>query len=730
MKKALSLATVIRNVAKLEHYHFDLMMAERTPLPPSLVAPPRGTVVAIDLETTDPTLLTKGSAWAFPGVGKVIGVSVAWPGFNAYYPIAHNEGNVDARPVWAWLCYIWKREDLTFVFANAAYDLGWLQRELPLHDPTVSGYPLGMCCDVQFMAALIDENRIHRNMKEVEDDDTGEVATVYREGPPSGYSLDSLAYSMLGKRKQFDLLKAIEKETGLTHKALMGMLEKIPGYQLSPYGAADSQLTLELYHHMLPILRGEGLLDVHELESNLIPVSVKMRQRGIRVDLEATNRLIVDTRDNRIPEVIRKIFDLTGIKVAAWDNEALGEALRKGGVPAVAMSKTKKTERTEIRAPVLENLRAKHSIADLVLRLRKLAKIQTTFLEGHIIGHAIDHGDEYRIHANFNQLRAEQEGFSGLGGGTVTGRYSHSDPNLAQLPMRDDEFAKAIRGAFLPDKGKKMGSADYSGQEVRLMAHFAFVNKLPGGKEIHDAYHKDPRLDLHSYCAEVCNMRKPDGKLDRYPAKTMNFRIAYGAGGAAVAKALGLPTIWKRIVIRENERDIWEEIDDPTLAKAERREIARTKDKTRAVVELAGPEAAALLKTWREGMPFINELSKACKKYAQECGYLVALGGRRVRLERDSDQDYTLGVVKYLNPHKAMNKLIQSSAAQQTKMAMLAIEREGFNLQLQIHDELALSVESQKDIDNVAKIMQNIVELSVPVVVDGKIGDSLGDIEK
>lgn len=719
-KKAPSEATRLRNVAKLRSFHYE---PTRIIMPPPLIAPPRGEAVAIDLETHDPSLMIKGSSWAFPDEGRVIGVGLAWNGFNTYYPIDHLEGNVDAAPVWAWLRYVFeKRPDLILVFAHANYDLGWLQRELRKRgSPT--GFPVGMCCDVQFMAALFDENRLCRNMVEHDDDEDENEPLDWR-GPRMGYSLDSLAFDHLGKRKASGLLERIEKDKKLSHKAVMGMLEHIPGFHLMDYGAGDARLTVELYHRFMPILREENLLDAHRLESKLIPISVKMRQRGVRVDLDATQRLIDNLKLIRIPALIGKIKEGTGVEVAPWENESLGEALRKGGVPEIAIGRTGKTQRTEIRAPVLEQLAKVHPIAGDVLQLRKLAKIQTTFLEGHLIGHAIKHGDEWRVHASFNQLRSEQEGASG---GTVTGRYSCSDPNLQQLPMRDDEFAKAIRGAFLHDRAKRyVGSADYSGQELRLMAHYAYINKIPGGDAIHKAYNDNPRIDLHQYCAEVCGIK-------RYPAKTMNFRIAYGAGGAAIAKALGMPTAWKRIVFGDpemGERDIWEEIEDPALAKAERAEIKWTKDTTRAVVELAGHEAADLLKKWREGMPFIAELSKACKYWAQKEGYLVALGNRRVRLVRDYSQKMVNGQIQYLSPHKSMNKLIQCSAAEQTKRAMLAIEEEGNELQLTIHDELVLSVDSQEEIDRVATIMRDVVCLSVPTVVDGKIGASLGEIDK
>lgn len=944
---------------------------------PPLLDPPAGAVVAIDTETDDPTLLTLGSAWAFPGIGKVIGVSVAWEGFSAYYPFDHNEGNVsNPGQVWLWLAGLWGRADLTLVFANAAYDVGWISRSL-------GRYPAGRVVDVQHMAALIDEHR-------------------------DSYSLDALSLEVFKRGKEKTLFKDLhDRFKFMSDKLIMSNLKFIPGWMIAPYGEADAVLTLNLYHAFYPELVKQNLLQVYELESDLIPMAVEMRRHGVRVDLDAAQRLKKDIDENRIPVVAERIKQATGVPVAAWDNEALAKALRRSGTQ---VGKTAKTERDQIRAPILERDKDKNPVAADVLELRKLAKISGTFLEGHIIGHAIEHGpNDWRIHANFNQLRSEQDNFNAIGGGTITGRFScvvgetlvrtrrgevpicevrvgdfvwthkrrwrrvlavldqgvrpilkltlsngkflhctsdhrvltpdgwktagemhehlknldsqswqycqgygaislvgsaqdngncrafaddraqcagrdptehagggakdsgsvallkrkdwrsksnegevwesapqlegsllgsqglfdgakrrwacfysprnfcqgawcrflarlfggasyrwgrreqrigqscsgntqrsrayslvtedrakvveiekidigptvqvydlmvevdHSyvtegvlshncdSPNIQQLPMRDDEFAKGIRGIFLPDLGKKyMGSADFSGQELRLMAHYAclyerFYQSAPiitkdmyrvrGGIEIAKAYNDDPRMDLHSHCAGLCG-------IGRYPAKTMNFRISYGAKGAAVAKALKLPTEWK-LIKEPDEAGLqeWVTIENEDKAKRMREEKDENDKPRYNVVEVAGEEASQLLKAWREGMPFINDLSKACEKRAKDKGFLITLGGRRVRLKKDEEGEW-------IKAYKAMNSLIQGSGADQTKIAMRNLWRAGIRIQLPIHDELATSVDSQSEIDIIADFMQKAVTLEVPVIVDGKIGANLGDIDK
>lgn len=631
---------------------------------PELIDPPPGHI-ALDFETEDPTLLERGSSWAFDGIGQVIGMAVAWEGFEAYYPIAHREGNVDESLVISWLTAQLKREDLTFVAANAAYDLGWARR-------ICGTYPSGGIEDVQFMAALLDEYRM-------------------------SYSLDSISKDYLKLGKDFDLLGDIEKKLSLKHAQVMAHLKQLPGPALASYAATDARRTYDLYMVLKAKILEEGLLTVHALESALIPMSVEMRRRGIRVNVDESLRLAEDIKTRRMPELQAEIKRITGIDVEPWEAETLERALKECGIECART----RTGQPKIDQIALAEWAKTVPVAAHILSLRKMSKIQNTFLDGHILGHQ----HKGRVHCDFNQLRSERE--DGGGFGTVSGRYSSTSPNLQQIPTRDPEWGPLMRSLFLAEEGQQVASLDYSSQEPRLAVHFAAKAGLNGAAEAVEKFKSNPRTDYHQMVADMAN-------IPRKTAKTLNLGLAYGMGGAKLARSLGLTTQWMQVIKRGNRTE-WVEIEEDKI------------DELRAqhydCIEVAGDDAKAIIKKWEDGAPFMRGLYKLSSHVAEQRGYIKTLLGRRCRFQIGHDG-------KYGFTHKAMNRLCQGSAADQTKQGMLDLWKMGHVPLLTVHDELVFSVENEEEARRYSPVMENAIILEVPSIVDVNLGKTWGDVEK
>ena len=632
--------------------------------PPPLVPAPAG-IVALDFETEDPTLLDCGSSWAFAGKGSILGMAVAWEGFEAYYPINHREGNVDARMVMAWLSDHFRRPDIKFVCANAVYDIGWARRETGL-------YPAGGVEDVQFMAALLDEYRL-------------------------SYSLDNLSKDYLNAGKATDVIHSIADRCRVKYNDVMANLKHLPGHILAPYAATDARRTYDLHKVLLGDISDQDLETVHRLESDLILMSVDMKRRGIRVNVAEAERLSEDIKSRRFPELQADIKRETGVHVEPWEAETCERALAQRGIVC---------EKTRTGQPKIDQYNLSHwaktdRVAENILRLRKMSKIQNTFLDGHILGH------EYRgrIHADINQLKSEREDGSGFG--TVSGRYSCTAPNLQQIPTRDKEWGPVMRSLFLPEEGQLLASLDYSSQEPRLAVHFAAKSGLRGAAEAVAQFKENPRTDYHQMVAEIAN-------IPRSQAKAINLGCAYGMGGAKLARSLGLETEWM-LVEKDGPRSRWTKIVEEDVEKLRR--------EGKSCVEVAGDDAKLIMKKWEDGAPFMRGLYKLTSDVASKRGYIKTILGRRCRFQRGKDD-------KFAYTHKAMNRLCQGSAADQTKRGMLNLWNMGCVPLLTVHDELVFSVDDDREANRYAREMEQAIVLEVPSIVDVNLGETWGDIKK
>lgn len=626
--------------------------------------PPSG-FLAFDYETYDPTLTDIGSASAFIGEGETLGFAVAWEDFEAYWPYGHNEGNAGPKEKYIdWLRRQAKREDITFVCANAVYDMGWLLRDIGF-------LPVGGIVDVQHMAALLDENR-------------------------TSYSLDSLGKIYLQQGKEKDVIEYVMGRLGYKIGIVMQCLRHMPGWALGHYASKDGHLTYKLAAMMLPLIEKENLRRVFEVESALIPMSVAMRMRGMRVNVARAEQVADDLHNVQMPALQAEIERLSGIHVEPWQAETIVQALHTIGIN---YGRTR-TGMPRVDAKSLEEDAKKHPLCAHILRLRKMAKVESTFLRGHILAHARNG----RVHAEINQLRSERD--SGSNFGTVTGRYSVTNPGLQQIPVRDKEFGSLVRSMFEAEDGEEICSIDYSSQEPRLAVHFAALARIPKADEAVAAFNNNPKMDYHQFVADICG-------IDRPKAKTLNLGLAYGMGGAKLAHALGLPTEWFEITNTGNGRSKW-----TPISAAEVPYYSGTGN----VVEVAGPEAKAIIDKWEAGAPFIRGLFRKCHDTAASRGFILTLLKRRCRFPMEQ------GLYNWT--HKAMNRLCQSSAADQLKLGLLSLWKDGLVPLIPIHDEIVFSTADRAQVPRIAQHLQEAYQLLVPTVVDVKYGKNWGEIPK
>jgi DNA polymerase I-like protein with 3'-5' exonuclease and polymerase domains len=593
-------------------------------------------VIAFDLETYDPGLKSTGPGWTTKN-GHIIGIAVAVEGWKGYYPIRHENGfNWDRKRVLNWFKKL-MQTDAIKVAHNAIYDLGWLYAEgIEVKGPIV---------DTMIMAPIINENKF-------------------------SYALNAVGKDMLNEYKNENLLKQAAIEFGVDPKNEM---YKLPAIFVGSYAEQDADLTLRLFQHMRPIIEKESLTTVYKLEMELIPVIFNMIKKGVRVDVEKARRY-KKTFKNTEKKILDSILEDTGITVDVWAAASVATVFDK---LKIKYPRTEKTKAPSFTKDFL--LHHSHPIAQQIQSAREYNKVQSTFIDT-----ILKHGETGRIHASIHQMRDGEAG-------TVSGRLSYSNPNLQQLPARNKEIKKQIRGLFLPEEKETWGSFDYSQQEPRIASHYAFKLGCEGAQTIVDEYQKNSDADFHNIVSEIAD-------IERDQAKTINLGLFYGMG------------------------------------------VNKLSNELQVKVEVA----KEILSQYNNKVPFIKDLATRVSTYANSEGYVSTLRGRKCRFELW--EPTTFGVFKALpldqaklkygkhhhlqraGTYKALNRLIQGSAADQTKQAMINLYNEGLTPLIQIHDELTLSFDGSEEIKNkIISTMENAIQLSVPSKVDCDVGKSWGE---
>ena len=482
------------------------------------------------------------------------------------------------------------------------------------------------------------------------------------------YDLNSLSWKYLGYGKNEAALAEAASSWGIDPKSEM---YKLPSMHVGAYAERDAEVTLGLWQEMKKEIINQDLEDIFDLETDLFPCLVDMRFKGVRVDVERAHQMKKEF-NNAEKELLHKIKGETNIDTQIWAARSIANVF---DMLRLEYPRTDKTGAPSFTKNFLQE--HEHPVVRMIAQAREINKAHTTFIDS-----ILKYEHKGRIHAEINQLR-------NAGGGTVTGRFSYQNPNLQQIPARNKDLGPKIRSLFVPEEGHTWGCFDYSQQEPRLVVHYASLYKLPSVYEVVESYTNDSSSDFHQTVADMAD-------IPRSQAKTINLGLFYGMGKGKLQAELGV-----------------------------------TKEK-----------AAELFNTYHSRVPFVKQLMDKASNRAQDRGQIRTLLGRLCRFHlwepnsfgmhkamthEDALREHGPGI-KRAYTYKALNKLIQGSAADMTKKAMLELYKEGIIPHIQIHDELDISVENEEHAKKIVDVMENAVKLEVPNKVDYEYGDNWGEI--
>lgn len=490
------------------------------------------------------------------------------------------------------------------------------------------------------------------------------------------YSLDSLGKKYLKTCKDTALLKDAIASFDLKGK---NDLWKLPSKFVGPYAEMDARLTYDVWVKQQEEIRKQGLEQIQRLEFDLVPVIHYMRRNGVRVDAKHQDTLARELQ-SKLDKGLNKINREMGCRMDLWSGPMLARLCDHYKIPY---------PRTPKGNPSFNSSFLDASTNPLLMQvneLRELDRLSMIFVKGmsdYVVGG--------RIHADWVQIATDSD--SGVRTGTRTGRMACNAPNLQQTPKRSD-VGKLIRAMYLPEEGERWLSCDYSQQEPRLIVHYAALSKDPSALEMVEAYQSNPRLDVYTYLSEAAG-------VERNVSKTLTLGRCYGMGKKKMAEKLRIPE----------------------------------------------EEAERIIASFDEKVPFVTALAKAVKSKAESTGRIRTLLGRHAHFDywepidafdrrknkesvepmrgEKAARELWKGInIKRAHGNKALNRLIQGSAADQTKMAMLKIWRDvGKAPLMAVHDELNYSISSEEEAKEIQHIMETCVTLKIPVVADPKIGD-------
>lgn len=636
--------------------------------------------VGIDIETDDPHLTEKGVSWVY-GEGKILCTSL-------YYEDTQEKKVVKGST--AEVKKLLLSKNVTLVGANIIYDIGWLE-----HHFGIKGQTKAKLLDVIIAEGLIDE-----------------------------YDLKNLDF--LGKK----YLNRGKKKTGLEEwaeeKGLKGDFRKhlkdAPWELLEEYAADDAEIPVKVLRKQEKVLSAQGLEGAFELDCALIKIVLKMKQRGIRIDMKkkAENFKLLNDRYTKkqaafvkrygninfnSPKQVAALMEKEDInfkmrftlkgrngKVYGWND------LRSGLMDVSDVVKGFKRKKDKIvcfidrkytarMSSILDSAGFKYtanpnvdkkflaSVADeypvvkQMQELKQMSGILSKFLGPNFDRFVCADG---RVHADFNISKTDDYG-------TISGRFSSSNPNLQQIVSKgeldkgkDSEIllAKLCREVFIPEPDCWLLKIDYSQIEYRLLVHYASGR---GSAEARQRFIEDPNTDYHEFVMNLTG-------LERKPAKNCNFGIMYGMGLGGMQEAFG-----------------W------------------TKEFTEEVMD-----------KYRDALPYVFTTMEKVATVSTERGYITTIGGRRARL-RNKDMSYTM-----------LNRLNQGGSADMMKKAMVDADAEGLmdflSAHITVHDELVCSVpktgEGLKAVKRLQEIMQTCIPLRLPVIAEPELGTNWFDVAK
>jgi DNA polymerase I-like protein with 3'-5' exonuclease and polymerase domains len=627
-------------------------------------------VYGIDIECYDPCINEKkGVSWVY-GKGHILCVSVYDKSKDkkmVFKGCPEKIGKLLLDP------------DVILVGHNLTYDIGWMEYTLKIQGKT--------------KATLID--------------------TMIAEGLLNEYGkkdLDSVAKKRLGIGKKKTRIEAWAESEGLRGD-FRKHLKDAPWELLKEYVEDDASIPVSLFFNaQLPLLKEQGLMNPFYVDCYLIKPVLQMKVHGIRLDLAKKKenyekaKKVYDKAYRAFERKYGKInlnstkqkavlFDRHDIDynykitvrglngVRAFPNEKREllnmvledvpgfRMIKKEVTLFVPKKKRGKIEREleslgymfssnpNLDAKALAFLAHKHPLAADILEIQKMNGTITKFLSEKFDRFLV--GD--RIHADFNISKSDDSG-------TISGRFSSSNPNLQQVQSKGEAFglqlAELCRGVFLPDDNHWLLAIDYSQIEYRLLVHYAVGL---GAKEARAEYNKNPNTDYHQFVMDLTG-------LVRKLAKNLNFGVMYGMGIRSMASTNG----WDL----DYAQDIYDKYNDR--------------------------------------LPYVSATMDKVSTVVKERKYITTIGGRRARL-KDKNLSYTF-----------LNRLNQGGSADIMKAAMVRAHKEGIfdilKVHLTVHDELICSVPKTKEgiiaVGKLKKIMETTIRLSIPIVAEPEFGEN------
>lgn len=682
---------------------FPEFMPESSWLPPtSLPDISKAKWISFDVESRDPYLQSKGPGFIRKDA-YAVGLAVHTEGFSGYYPVRHAQGaNLAPNMVFSWFNDQMRHFEGELYGANLLYDLEAMWAEKVNFSDNCKMY------DVQIAEPILDE-------------ETAE-----------GYSLEVLSKKYLDVGKEEELLreaasrftkgykdKRAKRPIPFDPKSDLWMLD--PKY-VGIYAEGDVDRPRRIFEKQKKLLDSEHLVDTFKLESSLIPLLLKMRIQGVAVDLEQAEKLVrVLTKEiDRFSMEIKKLVGFDPNVDSSPDMFKAYQSLDRKMPELDVLGRVKYTAPSNKHSGGQPSFTSDWYIAQrdplsrIVLKKKKLMTLRDDFVVGDILKEQVNG----RIHAQFHQLRQDNHG-------TRSGRFSSTNPNLQQVPARHDGcddgcsvdclshlwgllepvWSEEIRKLFVPDEGKRWLKGDFSQQEPRLTVHFAYLCGLPGSDLAVKAFRDNPYTDYHTMTTKIVN-EKSGKHYKRKQIKGINLGLVYGMGLDKLCRQLG-------ISIQEGKE---------------------------------------ILAAYHGALPFVKGISTKAMSVAQERGYILTILKRRRRfnlwepvpeskIEREfkyqglsrekAEVRWPGRRLQRFGIHKALNSLIQGSAADQTKESMRILYYEfGLVPQLQVHDELDASVADVEEARIYKKVMQECVQLEIPVICEAMLGDSWGSAKE
>ncbi len=613
----------------------------------------RANVISIDTETYDPDLLDCGPGWA-RGVGHIVGVSVgADNGGRWYFPVAHEvepEDNLDQEKVFAWLRAALANKSQPKVGANILYDLGWLRQ----HGIEVAGD----LYDVQYAEALLHES--------------------------AQVGLDILGEKYLKEGKESNLLYqwCADFYGGNPTGKQRANIYRSPPRLVGPYAESDADLPLRIIDLQYPHLHSEGLYEVFRMECDLIRLQMDMRFEGVQINISRAEQVREELLKKEV-EYQARLKKLVGFECNVNSNDDLSKAFDSIGL---AYGRTAKGA-PSFTKPFLNSL--DHPVGEVIREIRTCQKMVGTFIDSYLLKNHINE----KVYCQFHALRGE-------GGGTRSGRYSSSTPNLQNIPSRDPVLGPLLRSMFIPDHGHLYWRKyDYSQIEYRFLVHYA---QGPGSYAIQQFFNDNPDADYHQVTQQLVK-DKTGIWLERKAIKGINFGLIYGMGIPKLTKTLGL---------------------------------TRVKGKE-------------LFAAYHTGAPFVQPTMDYFSKQALSTGTVETIMGRRSRFDlwepsnrKGIPLPYDKAILQYggikrAYAHKALNRALQGSAADLMKKAMLKCYQDGiFNEtgipRLTVHDELNFSDPGghEKAFKEMLNVMETALSLKIPIKADAEIGENWGHVKE